>query len=163
MQRIEGILRVIAQDSLSPGRVQPAEDSVAKLRAQLGELQQSEAALEGQASPYLLLLCMQDSPGATYRCVCLWHCSELHHFPGVCDGNTVESGMSQALPCFECCMTAVAVVTQSVDAFWERAATFTIWCHTDCMWNHIHVTAISIMAAVHACTIHALPETEAHA
>lgn len=48
MLRIEGILRVIAQDSLSPGRVQSAEDSVAKLRAQLVELQQSEAALEGQ-------------------------------------------------------------------------------------------------------------------
>ena len=48
MLRIEGILRVIAQDSHSPGRVQSAEDSVAKLRAQLVELQQSEAALEGQ-------------------------------------------------------------------------------------------------------------------
>ncbi|DBB14361.1 TPA: hypothetical protein ACH3X3_004662, partial [Trebouxia sp. C0006] len=48
MQRIEGILKVIAQDSHSPGRVQTAEDSVAKLRAQLIELQQSEAALEGQ-------------------------------------------------------------------------------------------------------------------
>jgi len=50
MQRIEGILKVIAQDSHSPGRVQTAEDSVAKLRAQLIELQQSEAALEGQVS-----------------------------------------------------------------------------------------------------------------
>ena len=48
MLRIEGILRVIAQDSLSPGRVQSAGDSVAKLRAQLVELQQSEAALDGQ-------------------------------------------------------------------------------------------------------------------
>ena len=48
MQRIEGILRVIAQDSHSPARVQTAEDSVAKLSAQLIELQQSEAALEGQ-------------------------------------------------------------------------------------------------------------------
>ena len=53
MQRIEGILRVIAQDSHSPARVQGAEDSVAKLRAQLVELQQSEAALEGQVSPSL--------------------------------------------------------------------------------------------------------------
>ena len=50
MQRIEGILRVIAQDSHSPARVQGAEESVAKLRAQLVELQQSEAALEGQVS-----------------------------------------------------------------------------------------------------------------
>lgn len=54
MQRIEGILRVIAQDSHSPARVQTAEDSVAKLSAQLIELQQSEAALEGQViSPCL--------------------------------------------------------------------------------------------------------------
>ena len=50
MQRIEGILRVIAQDSHSPARVQTAEDSVAKLSAQLIELQQSEAALEGQVT-----------------------------------------------------------------------------------------------------------------
>ena len=50
MQRIQGILRVIAQDSHSPARVQTAEDSVAKLSAQLIELQQSEAALEGQVS-----------------------------------------------------------------------------------------------------------------
>lgn len=52
MQRIEGILRVIAQDSHSPARVQTAEDSVAKLSAQLIELQQSEAALEGQVGPH---------------------------------------------------------------------------------------------------------------
>lgn len=50
MLRIEGILKVIAQDSHSPGRVQSAEGSVAKLRVQLIELQQSEAALEGQVS-----------------------------------------------------------------------------------------------------------------
>ena len=55
MQRIEGILRVIAQDSHSPSRVQTAQDSVAKLRAQLVELQQSEAALEGQVSGPVML------------------------------------------------------------------------------------------------------------
>lgn len=59
MQRIEGILRVIAQDSHSPARVQTAEDSVAKLSAQLIELQQSEAALEGQVnSPCEQKLCI---------------------------------------------------------------------------------------------------------
>ncbi len=55
MQRIEGILRVIAQDSHSPARVQTAEDSVAKLSAQLIELQQSEAALEGQVNTPLCI------------------------------------------------------------------------------------------------------------
>ena len=56
MQRIEGILRVIAQDSHSPARVQTAEDSVAKLSAQLIELQQSEAALEGQVNSLTVFL-----------------------------------------------------------------------------------------------------------
>lgn len=69
MQRIEGILRVIAQDSHSPSRVQTAEDSVAKLRAQLVELQQSEAALEGQVSPVKCCLCF----------VVLLQCCELKH------------------------------------------------------------------------------------
>ena len=74
MQRIEGILKVIAQDSHSPGRVHTAEDSVAKLRAQLIELQQSEAALEGQVSPVSRNKLMQRVLKGNCVCVCLSVC-----------------------------------------------------------------------------------------
>ena len=76
MQRIEGILKVIAQDSHSPGRVQTAEDSVAKLRAQLIELQQSEAALEGQVSTASMNKLMQHvlSEISCMWCVCACVC-----------------------------------------------------------------------------------------
>ena len=76
MQRIEGILKVIAQDSHSPGRVQTAEDSVAKLRAQLIELQQSEAALEGQVSTVGM-----NKPMHRKCCVCVCVCEALFAWP----------------------------------------------------------------------------------
>ena len=66
MLRIEGILKVIAQDSHSPGRVQSAEGSVAKLRVQLIELQQSEAALEGQVSHTHTTLSSPSLPNHTH-------------------------------------------------------------------------------------------------
>lgn len=74
MLRIEGILKVIAQDSHSPGRVQSAEGSVAKLRVQLIELQQSEAALEGQVSHTHTTLSSPSLPNHTHRIYDLHDC-----------------------------------------------------------------------------------------
>lgn len=46
--RIEGILRVIGADTADPERVQRAEASIAKLKAQLAELQAGEGLLSEQ-------------------------------------------------------------------------------------------------------------------
>jgi hypothetical protein len=46
--RIEGILRVIGADAADPDRVRRAEASVAKLKAQLSELQAGEKPLSEQ-------------------------------------------------------------------------------------------------------------------
>jgi hypothetical protein len=54
--RIEGILRVIGADASDPDRVRRAEASIAKLKAQLAELQAGEGTLSEQVQSLRKLL-----------------------------------------------------------------------------------------------------------